>query len=159
VRDEIVLEVPEGMAREVAVILKETMIQAGKAYLSKVPVEVEVTIGETWAVKWTKQARTKIGLIIHIPDNVTDTSLFCLRVRANGAYAFKLALRLISRGLEGTYAHIVQLLHDEIILEARDAIADQVQAIVRESMEEALERIIPEVPFAVEIRVADSRKP
>jgi len=27
------------------------MIEAGKAYLSKVPVEVEVTIGETWAEK------------------------------------------------------------------------------------------------------------
>jgi DNA polymerase I-like protein with 3'-5' exonuclease and polymerase domains len=31
--------------------LKETMIQAGEAYLSKVPVEVEVTIGGTWAEK------------------------------------------------------------------------------------------------------------
>jgi len=28
---------------------KETMIQAGEAYLSKVPVEVEVMIGGTWA--------------------------------------------------------------------------------------------------------------
>jgi len=31
---------------------------------------------------------------------------------------------------------------------------DEVKAIVAESMEEALEKIIPEVPFAVEIRVA-----
>jgi DNA polymerase I-like protein with 3'-5' exonuclease and polymerase domains len=51
VHDEIILEVPEKIAGEVAVILKETMIQAGKAYLGKVPVEVEVTIGETWAEK------------------------------------------------------------------------------------------------------------
>jgi DNA polymerase-1 len=50
VQDEIILEVPDGLTREAAVILKETMIQAGKAYLSKVPVEVEVTIGGTWAV-------------------------------------------------------------------------------------------------------------
>lgn len=49
--DEIILEVPEEVAREVAVILKETMIQAGKAYLAKIPVEVDVTIGETWAEK------------------------------------------------------------------------------------------------------------
>ena len=39
------------LAGEVAVILKETMIQAGKAYLGKVPIEVEVTIGDTWAEK------------------------------------------------------------------------------------------------------------
>ncbi|MGD0399197.1 MAG: DNA polymerase [Syntrophobacteraceae bacterium] len=51
VHDEIILEVPEEVAREVAVILKETMIQAGKAYLAKIPVEVDVTIGETWAEK------------------------------------------------------------------------------------------------------------
>jgi len=51
VHDEIILEVPEKMAGEVAVILEETKIQAERAYISKVPVEVEVTIGETWAEK------------------------------------------------------------------------------------------------------------
>jgi len=51
VHDEIILEVPKGPAGEVAVISKESMIQAGKAYLSKVPVEVDVTIGRTWAEK------------------------------------------------------------------------------------------------------------
>jgi hypothetical protein len=30
---------------------KKTMIQSGKDYLGKVPVEVEVTIGDTWAEK------------------------------------------------------------------------------------------------------------
>ncbi|MGO8944951.1 MAG: hypothetical protein ACLQJ7_14920 [Syntrophobacteraceae bacterium] len=45
-------------------------------------------------------------------------------------------------------------LHDEIIVEARDAIEDQVEAIVKESMEDAFRRIIPEVPFIAEIRVA-----
>ncbi len=49
--DEIILEVPEEKAYAAAAILRETMIEAGKAYLSKVPVEVEVTIGETWAEK------------------------------------------------------------------------------------------------------------
>jgi len=51
VHDEIIVEVPEGVANDAAAIVKETMIQAGKAYLGKVPVEVEVTIGETWAEK------------------------------------------------------------------------------------------------------------
>ena len=51
VHDEIILEVPEKVPGEAAVILKETMTQAGKAYLSKVPVEVEVTIGDSWAEK------------------------------------------------------------------------------------------------------------
>ena len=51
VHDEIILEVPEKMANAAAAILRETTIEAGKAYLDKVPVEVEVTIGETWAEK------------------------------------------------------------------------------------------------------------
>ena len=51
VHEEIILEVAEEMTDEAAMILKATMIEAGKAYLAKVPIEVEVTIGETWAEK------------------------------------------------------------------------------------------------------------
>ena len=46
--------------------------------------------------------------------------------------------------------------HDEIITEARDGIEDQVQSIVKEGMEKAFERIIPEVRFVAEIRVAEA---
>ena len=49
--DEIILEVPDEIVENSATILRETMIEAGKAYLSGVPVEVEVTIGESWAEK------------------------------------------------------------------------------------------------------------
>ncbi len=73
-----------------------------------------------------------------------------------GADGFKLALYLISRALEGIDARIVHTQHDEIIVEARDGIEDHVLAIMRESMEEPLERIIPEVPFIAEIRVGEA---
>jgi DNA polymerase I-like protein with 3'-5' exonuclease and polymerase domains len=46
--------------------------------------------------------------------------------------------------------------HDEIIVEARDGIEDQVEAIVKECMERGFEKIIPEVPFVVEPKIADS---
>jgi len=49
VHDEIIFEVPDRLANDA--ILKGTMIQAGKAYVSRVPIEVEVTIGDTWAEK------------------------------------------------------------------------------------------------------------
>jgi len=51
VHDEIILEVPQEMAKDSAANLQRTMIEAGQAYLSRVPVDVEVTIGETWAEK------------------------------------------------------------------------------------------------------------
>jgi hypothetical protein len=63
-------------------------------------------------------------------------------VQTNGADGFKLALYLIYRGLEGVDARIVhKTQHDEIIVEARDTIEEQVEAIVKESMEEALDRL------------------
>ena len=107
-----------------------------------------------------KLVRTKIGRIILVPDNATDTSLFCLPVQTTGADTFKLALYLISSGLEGVDARIVNtfFLHDEIIVEARDGIEDQVQSIVKKSMEEEFKQIIPAVPFVAEIRLADSWK-
>jgi DNA polymerase I len=72
------------------------------------------------------------------------------------ADGFKIALSLISRRLEGVDARIVHTQQDEIIVEVRDGIEDQVQAIVKESMEEAFKQIIPEVPFLMEIRVAEA---
>jgi hypothetical protein len=44
------------------------------------------------------------------------------------------------------------------VVEAGDAIEEHVKVIVKESMEAALERIIPEVPFAVEPKIANSWK-
>ena len=53
--------------------------------------------------------------------------------------------------------HVLSIpLHDEIEVEARDAIEDQVKSIVEESMEAAFGKIIPEVSFAVEIRMAEA---
>jgi DNA polymerase I-like protein with 3'-5' exonuclease and polymerase domains len=60
--------------------------------------------------------------------------------------------------LNGLDARIVHTQHDEIIVQARDHIADQVLVIVKESMKKALERIIPEIPFIVEPKIADSWK-
>ncbi len=57
--------------------------------------------------------------------------------------------------MNGLDARIVNTLHDEIIVEARDGIEDHVREIVKESMEEAFQGIIPEVPFVAEIRVVE----
>jgi DNA polymerase I-like protein with 3'-5' exonuclease and polymerase domains len=72
-----------------------------------------------------KQVTTRIGRMIHIPDNATDTSLFCLPVQTNRSDGFKLALVIVSEKLNGLDARIVHTRHDEIIFEARYEIADQ----------------------------------
>ncbi len=78
-----------------------------------------------------------------VPDNATDTSLFCLPVKTHGADAFKLVLIHISEKLNGLHARIVHTQHDKIIVETRGDIADEVCVILKESMEAALKRIIP----------------
>ena len=103
-----------------------------------------------------KRVRTRIGRVIHVADGVTHNSLFNWPVQTNGSDGFKLALCLISSGLEGVDARIVHTQHDEIIVEAGDDVVDQVRGIVQESMEAALERIVPGLPFVAGIRVAEA---
>ena len=51
VHDEIILEAPEDKAESIAEILRDVMIQGGSEVLKKVPIEVEVTISNSWAEK------------------------------------------------------------------------------------------------------------
>jgi DNA polymerase I-like protein with 3'-5' exonuclease and polymerase domains len=72
----------------------------------------------------------------------------------NSAAGFKLALIHIAEKLKDSDARIVHTQHDEIIVKVREDSVDQVRVIVEESMEESLKRIVPKVPFAVEIGMA-----
>jgi len=47
-------------------------------------------------------------------------------------------------------------LHDEVIVEAKADIADEVAKIVKTCMEGAFNEILPELPFKVEPEIRDS---
>ncbi len=51
IHDEIILESPRESADKVAVILSDTMVEAGREFLRKVPVIAEASIGDSWADK------------------------------------------------------------------------------------------------------------
>jgi DNA polymerase I-like protein with 3'-5' exonuclease and polymerase domains len=51
VHDEIILEAPQAKAEWASAILKSTMEQAGRHYLTLVPVVAEVAIADSWAEK------------------------------------------------------------------------------------------------------------
>ena len=59
-------------------------------------------------------------------------------VQATAAYGFRLALIDLDKKLAGQEATIVHILHDEIIVEARDDVADHVAAVAKECMERTL---------------------
>ena len=94
------------------------------------------------------------GSLFHISDDASDCFLLNLPVQATGADGLKLALIHISDKLNGLVSRIVHTSHDEVIVEARDDIANRVKAIVAESVEGAFKKIMTEVPFVAEIRVA-----
>jgi DNA polymerase I len=48
IHDELVLEAPEEMAQEMAVLLKAIMVQVGSEMLYPVPVDAEVEVLDTW---------------------------------------------------------------------------------------------------------------
>jgi DNA polymerase I-like protein with 3'-5' exonuclease and polymerase domains len=51
IHDEIILEVAEERAEEATTMLKQRMIEAGEFYLKDIPIEVEITIADSWASK------------------------------------------------------------------------------------------------------------
>jgi len=51
IHDEILLEVPEVTVDQAARILEETMIKAGEDFLKSVPIQVDVSIGDSWDAK------------------------------------------------------------------------------------------------------------
>jgi DNA polymerase-1 len=51
VHDEILLEAPDNQANQAAEILRTTMIEAGSVFLKIIPIEIEVSIADSWAEK------------------------------------------------------------------------------------------------------------
>ena len=72
------------------------------------------------------------------------------------AGGFKIALIYLDEKLKDSDAQIVHILHDEVIVEANADIADDVAKIVKVCMENAFEKLIPDVPFKVKPVIRDS---
>jgi DNA polymerase I len=69
---------------------------------------------------------------------------------------FKLALIELDEKLADMDAQIVHVMHDEIIFEAREDVADHVAAVAKECMERTFAEIFPEVPFVVNPKIRDT---
>lgn len=81
---------------------------------------------------------------------MNDNSLYNYPVQGTAADGFKRALLELDGQLADLDALIVHILHDEVIVEARDDIVDAVAGMVKNCMEEAFKEILPAVPFVVE---------
>ncbi|MGV7223205.1 MAG: DNA polymerase [Nitrospinales bacterium] len=99
---------------------------------------------------------TKLGRMLTVYKDANVNSLYNYPVQGTAADGFKLALIKLDEKLSGLDAKIVHILHDEIIVEAKDDIADSVAVTVKNCMERAFSNMLPGVPFVVIPEVKDS---
>ena len=99
---------------------------------------------------------TAFGRRLRVTKETSEGSLFNFPVQGTAADGFKIALICLDEKLKNLEAQIVHILHDEVIVEAKTDIADDVTKIVKTCMEDAFEKLIPNVPFKVEPEIKAS---
>jgi DNA polymerase-1 len=87
------------------------------------------------------------------------TELYNSPDQGTGADMIKLAMgylyrELLARGWEDT--RLIACVHDELVLEAPEALAAEAAAVLKESMERAGAEVLAPVPVEVEVGVGDS---
>jgi len=99
---------------------------------------------------------TPMGRRLKVNKDTNPNSLINYPVQGTAADGFKMALVRLDDELADQDARIVHILHDEVIVEAREDIADTVVVIVRDCMEQAFKDVLPAVQMVVEPVVRDS---
>jgi DNA polymerase I-like protein with 3'-5' exonuclease and polymerase domains len=99
---------------------------------------------------------TALGRRLRVTEETSEGSLYNFPVQGTAADGFKLALTYLNEKLKNLDAQIVHILHDEVIVEAKADIADDVAKIAKACMEDAFEKLIPNVPFKVEPEIKAS---
>ncbi|MGV7223329.1 MAG: DNA polymerase, partial [Nitrospinales bacterium] len=93
---------------------------------------------------------TGLGRSLKVAKDANINSLFNYPVQGAAADGFKVALNELDEQLVDQDAKIVHILHDEIIVEASEDIADSVAAIVKTCMERAFINMLPGVPYRLQ---------
>ncbi|HYJ46786.1 MAG TPA: DNA polymerase [Pyrinomonadaceae bacterium] len=110
-----------------------------------------------------RSARTASGRLVRFRFDSEDRQAISLAqrngknspIQGSSADIFKRALRLLHEQLRDTSACIVNIVHDEIVVEADDADTEAVSGKVEDAMCTAGEEYIKKVPVKVETQVAD----
>ena len=76
-------------------------------------------------------------------------------IQGTSADILKRALHLLHEQIRGTSTKLVNIVHDEIILECDAAEAEQISEILRKSMCDAGEEYVKKVPVKVDVKIAD----
>lgn len=109
-----------------------------------------------------KQARTRSGRLVRFNYDPSDRQQISMTqrngknapIQGTSADILKRALRLLNDELRDTSAQIVNIIHDEIVVEVNEGEAESVAAKVERAMISAGEEYVHNVPVTVESHIA-----
>lgn len=110
-----------------------------------------------------RQARTASGRLVRFRFDENDRQQISMTqrngkntpIQGTSADILKRALRLLRDELTGSSAKIVNIIHDEVVVEAAAAEAEEIAAKVERAMCAAGEEFLKTVPAKVEVEIAD----
>ena len=111
-----------------------------------------------------KQARTASGRLVRFRYDENDRQQISMTqrngkntpIQGTSADILKRALRLLRDELRGTNAQIVNIIHDEVVVEADADDAEEIAAKVERVMSMAGEEYLKTIPVRVETEIADN---
>jgi DNA polymerase-1 len=107
-------------------------------------------------------AQTALGRRRYLEKFIKDPSavnkIKNFPIQGTAADGFKTALCQLNRRFQelGLDAHLVLTLFDEIVIEVREEVVEQVLRIIDECLKEAFADLIPNMPFELDMRISDS---
>ncbi|HMJ09391.1 MAG TPA: DNA polymerase [Pyrinomonadaceae bacterium] len=110
-----------------------------------------------------RQARTASGRMMRLRFDETDRQQIGaakrngvnMPIQGTSADILKVALRLLHDSLQGTTTKLVNIVHDEIIVECDADEADATAVKLEASMRRAGEKYVKKVPVSVDVHIAD----
>lgn len=114
-------------------------------------------------VKETRMARTKSGRIARFRFDENDRASIAaaqryaknMPIQGTSADILKRALRLLHEDIRPTSAKLVNIVHDEIVVECDAAESDQIAGILEGAMTRAGSQYVSRVPIKVDVQVSD----
>lgn len=115
------------------------------------------------SVKETRMTRTKAGRIARFRFDENDRASLAaaqryaknMPIQGTSADILKRALRLLHEDIRPTSAKLVNIVHDEIVVECDAADSDRIAAILEGSMTRAGAQYVSRVPIKVDVHAAD----
>src|SRR5262249_57532150 len=104
--------------------------------------------GRLWLFRLDPNDRSQLGALKRVGKNAP--------IQGSASDIFKRAMTLLDQALLSYDAQIVNSIHDEIVVECDESIAEEVKQIVIRKMIEGAKEFLPRVPVEVEAVISDA---